>query len=191
MTIQELFIAANHSLLSVVMQITENEWDKAMPASFPEKQSTLKKAIAYHSYDDAWVPEVLAGKTSEHVGKIYDHILTDFDGIISYREYNERANRAVSDVSDLERITHLSYGDYSTRDYLQHIVSFRAFRAYDIAKILEQPFNMDGAYAQALLDEYTPVAGLYRQMGVFPEALDVADDATVQERLLAFVGRSI
>jgi hypothetical protein len=33
---------------------------------------TLRRIINYHAYDDAWVPEVLAGKTIAEVGMKWD-----------------------------------------------------------------------------------------------------------------------
>jgi hypothetical protein len=43
---------------------------------------------------------------------------------------------------------------------------------------------------QGLWDEFTPVIDGYRQMGVFPPALQVSEDADLQTKLLALVGRS-
>ncbi|HEY2004140.1 MAG TPA: hypothetical protein VGH44_03400 [Candidatus Saccharimonadia bacterium] len=190
MTIQELFIISNESLAKVISQISDGQWDMAMPAGTSNKPATLIEAVRYHTYDDAWVPEVLAGKTIQEVGDMYEHLRQSTRVQAEYKKYNERAIRAVRDFSDLGRVTHLSYGDFPARDYLQHIISFRAFRSYDIAKMIGADTTMSDEFVQALLDEFSPVVEGYRQMGVFPPAVKVTADASPQQKLLGMVGRS-
>lgn len=191
MTIQELFVTSNRALQKVVAQITDSQWDMPLPAGMSKNPTTLGQAVRYHTYDDAWVPDVLAGKTKEEVGDTYEHLLTSDDDIQkNFSEFNQRASDAVRDFTDLDRVTHLSYGDFPARDYLQHIISFRAFRSYDIAKLIGADTTMDADFVQALHDEFSPVIESYRQMGVFPPALEVADDASPQVKLLAMAGRS-
>jgi hypothetical protein len=190
MTIQELFITSNEALQKVITQIADDQWELTMPEGTSSKPSTLKEAVQYHTYDDAWVPDVLEGKTKEEVGDVYEHLRTSENVESDYKEYNQRAIDAVQGFSDLDRVTHLSYGDFPAADYLQHIVSFRAFRIYDIAKLIGADTTMDPEFVQALIDEFSPVIDGYRQMGVFPPAIEVSDDASSQAKLLAMVGRS-
>ncbi|MDB5171059.1 MAG: hypothetical protein JWO35_753, partial [Candidatus Saccharibacteria bacterium] len=68
MTIQELFIRSNEELKKVIDQITDQQWDIVMPAGITSKPATLHESVNYHSYDDAWVPDVLDGKTKAEVG---------------------------------------------------------------------------------------------------------------------------
>lgn len=192
MTIQELFVTSNQELQKAIDQIREDQWKLDMPPGTSSKPSTLQAAVRYHTYDDAWVPDVLGGKTKQEVGGIYESLLDEAnqDTKASYARYNQRAIEAVREFDDLTRPVHLSYGDFPARDYLQHIISFRAFRSYDIGKLIGADTNMDPEFVQALLDEFSPVIESYRQMGVFPPALEVTDNASPQTKLLAMVGRS-
>jgi hypothetical protein len=190
MTIQALFIKSNEALQKVVDQITDSQWSLALPVGMPNAgPNTLEGAIRRHTYDDAWVPDVLAGKTKQDVGDVYESLLNAGDIQDNYRQHNARAIAAVRGFEDLDRTTHLSYGDFPAKDYLQHITSFRAFRSYDLAKLIGADTTMSADFVQALIDEYSPVIEGYRQMGVFPPAIEVADNATPQAKLLAMVGR--
>ncbi|HXR50313.1 MAG TPA: hypothetical protein VN778_04785 [Verrucomicrobiae bacterium] len=189
MTIQELFIRSNEALRKSIDHIAEDQWDLAMPPGTPSKPTNLKDAVRYHTYDDAWVPDVLAGKSKEEVGDVYEPILKKEDIKASYDRYNERAIEDVQAFTELDRTVHLSYGDFPARDYLQHIISFRAFRSYDIAKLIGADTTMADDFVEALLAEFSPVVEGYRHMGVFPPAVEVADDASPQVKLLALVGR--
>lgn len=189
MTIQELFIRSNEELKKVIDQITDDHWDIEMPAGMTSKPANLRSTINYHAYDDAWVPGVLAGKTKDEVGDRFEHILSSDDTKNQYAKYNALAIDAVRGFDDLDKIVHLSYGDFPAREYLQHIVSFRGFRTYDIAKLIGANTRMADDLVQGLWDEFTPVIEGYRQMGIFPPAIEVSDDADLQTKLLGMVGR--
>lgn len=190
MTIQELFIRSNEELKKVINQIQDDQWDIELPAGITSRSATLRQSVNYHTYDDAWVPDVLAGKTKEEVGALYDHLLTSQNSLAEYNKYNQLAIEAVQSSSDLEKVVHLSYGDFTAREYLQHITSFRAFRIYDLAKLIGTDTKMADDLVQGLWDEYSPLIEGYRQMGVFPPAIEVSDDADLQTKLLATAGRS-
>lgn len=190
MTIQQLFIASNQALKSVIEQIKDDQWTLDMPAGSSRQPTDLRTAVRYHTYDDAWVPSVLAGKTKDEVGQTYEFLLDNDDVLANYLKYNQLANQAVEGFDDLQHTAHLSYGDFPAHDYLQHIISFRAFRAYDIAKLIGGDTTMDADLVAALTEEFSPVVGAYRRMGVFPPAVTVPDDAAPQVKLLAMVGRS-
>ena len=68
-------------------------------------------------------------------------------------------------------------------------MSVRAFWPYDIAKLIGADTAMADDFVHALMDEFSPVIEGYRQMGLFPPAIDVASDASPQTKLLAMVGR--
>lgn len=189
MTIQELFIQSNETLKSVIDQITDDQWQLDMPAGTSKNPTKLQQAVNYHTYDDAWVPDVLAGKTKDEVGDMYEFILSASDSKAQYDTYNTAAVEAAREFQELDKTVHLSYGDFPARDYFQHIISFRAFRAYDIAKLIGADTKLPDDFVQALWDEFTPVIEGYRKMGVFPSALEVPEDADLQTKLLGLVGR--
>jgi hypothetical protein len=191
MTIKELYILANEAEQKVVAQIADDQWDLVMPQKITHEPMTLQEVVRYHVWDDAWIPDILAGKTKEEVGDVHEHllILTTKELQANFATYNQGAITAVRGLSDLERTVHLSYGDFPAREYLQHNVSVRAFWSYDIAKLIGADTTMADDFVQALMDEFSPVVEGYRRMGLFPPAIAVANDASPQIKLLAMVGR--
>src|SRR5919199_813370 len=69
----EIFVLADQAMNHVVSQIRDDQWDMQMPPSFARRDRdtipTLREIINYHAYDDAWVPDMLAGKTMEEAGQ--------------------------------------------------------------------------------------------------------------------------
>ena len=125
---------ADRALARVVAQIGPGQWDMILPGSFatrsrPEPPS-LRALVNYHAYDDAWVPDVLAGRTMEEAGADkFDGDLLGDDPVGSFGDIVERACAAAARVTDLDAVAHLSFGDYTVREYFWQINQFRALRA--------------------------------------------------------------
>ena len=69
---QDVFVLAEHALKNVIDQIRDEQWAMEMPPTFARRDGravTLREIVNYHAYDDAWVPDMLAGKTMEEAGK--------------------------------------------------------------------------------------------------------------------------
>ena len=190
----DIFVLADRTLNRVIDQIAGDQWGMLMPPDFlrADRDHTpdLREIVNYHAYDDAWVPDMLAGRTMEEAGK------DKFDGDLlgenpkgSFGAIVEKACAAANSLDDLDRTVHLSFGDYPAREYLWQINGFRALRAHDIAKVIGADTVLPGPLVQGVWDEMYPHMEEWRAIGVFPAAVPVPDDAPLQDRLLGMTGR--
>ena len=190
----EVFVLADRTLNDVVAQITDEQWQIEMPASFQTRsidhRPTLREIINYHAYDDAWVPDMLAGRTMDEVGKekrkgdlLGDDPKANFAAIV------DKAVAAAEQLDDLERTVHCSFGDFKAREYLWQANMFRGLRAHDIAGIIGFNLEMPGELVQGIWDEISPGAEEWRAIGVFPAAVPIPDSAPLLDRLLGLTGR--
>jgi len=191
----DVFQLADRTLNGVVAQIADDKWDMAMPATFATRQSDtiprLREVIAYHAYDDAWVPDMLAGRTMEEVGTVrFDGDLLGPDPRAAFATIVDTACAAARTVGDLDATVHCSFGDYPVREYLWQINGFRGLRAHDIAEVIGVDSRLPDDLVQGLWDEISPHAEEWRTIGVFPAAVPVSDDAPLQDRLLGLTGRT-
>ena len=187
---QQVFVLAERALRAVVEQIDADQWDRIVPDAWVRHpDATLRDVINYHAYDDAWVPDVLAGKTAAEVGDRYAGDLLGADPRTSFAAVSDRAIAAVTGFDEPERTVHLSYGDYPAREYLTHITFFRGLRAYDLARFIGADTTLPDDLVRGLWDEIVPVAEQWRKLGVLGPEIAVAADAPAQERLLGLVGR--
>jgi hypothetical protein len=191
MTIKDLYIASNQAEQTVVAQIASDQWQLLMPQKITREPMTLETVVRYHTWDDAWIPDLVAGKTLEEIGDIHDHFLNlpTQELLANFRRNNDRGIAAVSELSDLDRTVRLSYGDFPLREYLQHNVSVRAFWSYDMARLIGADSTMPADHVEGLLREFRPVVESYRRTGMFPPALEVQGGVDPQAELLAMVGR--
>jgi hypothetical protein len=194
MTEPEVFLLADRALNEVVAQIADDQWSIQLPASFRtrriDRTPTLQEIINYHAYDDAWVPDMLAGSTMDEVGREkFDGDLLGGDPIGAFTAIVDKACAAARDFNDLERTVHLSFGDFSARHYFWQINQFRALRAHDIAKVIGADPTLPKELVQGIWEEVSPNAEEWRAIGVFPAAVVVPEDASLQDRLLGLTGR--
>lgn len=194
---RELFVLADRTLLGVVNRVRTDQWSMTMPAEFTTRGSdhppSLRDVVNAHAYDDAWVPDMLAGRTmdevgrDEHQGNLLGDSPDDHAGY--FAAYVEQACAAAEAVRDLDAPVHLSYGDYTVREYFWQITNFRGLRAHDIAKAVGQDYELPDELVQGIWDQVLPHADEWRSYGVFPAAVPVPEDAPLQDRLLGLTGR--
>jgi uncharacterized protein (TIGR03086 family) len=189
-----IFVLADRALARVVAQIAPEQWEVILPESFatrsrPEPPS-LRTLVNYHAYDDAWVPDMLAGRTMEEAGADkFDGDLLGTDPVASFEAIVDRACAAASAVTDLDAVAHLSFGDYSVREYFWQINQFRALRAHDIAAVIGVDPDLPDELVRGIWDEISPHAEEWRAIGVFPPAVPLPEDAPLLDRLLGLTGR--
>src|SRR5256714_10232933 len=119
----EVFILADRALEGVVRRIRDDQWLMVMPESFltrvSDRRPTLREIINYHAYDDAWVPDMLAGKTMAEAGmdNFKGDLLAD-DPKGNFEAIVDKATAAAEGLDDFERTVHCSFGDFPAREYL-------------------------------------------------------------------------
>ena len=126
----DVFVLADRALNSVVAKIADDQWDIPMPPDFARAGSdhvpTLREIINYHAFDDAWVPDMLAGRTMDEVGQhAFKSDLLGVDPKASFAALVEKACAAALALNDLDRTVHCSFGDFTAREYFWQINMFR------------------------------------------------------------------
>lgn len=189
----EVFILAEQALQHVIDQIRDDQWAMVMPPSFATRAQnsvTLREIVNYHAYDDAWVPDMLAGRTMDETGKTkFEGDLLGTDPKGNFARIVETACAAARGFDALDRTVHTSFGDYPAREYFWQINSFRGLRAHDIAQVIGVNGDLPPDLVQGLWDELSPHAEEWRAIGVFGPAVAVPDDAGLQAKLLGVTGR--
>ena len=190
----EVFVLADRALNRVVAQIRDDQWDMEVPPNFARRQTdrrpTLREIINYHAYDDAWVPDMLAGKTMAEAG--VDNFKGDLlagDPKGNFEAIVDKATAAAEKLDDPERTVHCSFGDFPAREYLWQANGFRTLRAHDIARMIGADPRLPEELVQGVWDEIRPRAEEFRAIGVFGPAVPVPEDAPLQDRLVGLTGR--
>lgn len=186
---KELFLQSDAALRSVIDRISPNEFDRPAPAEWSfTPNPTVRDILAAHARDEAWVPDVLLGRTIEDAGGSYDVDLLGDDPVAAYDRLNDLATAAVSEDINPDKVVHLSYGDYPIHEYLEHISTYRAFQAWSIARNLGWEYSLPAPLVELLEELIGPQIESFRAMGVFPAEIEAPADADRETRLLCRVG---
>ncbi len=186
---KELFLQSDAALRSVIDQIRPEQLALPAPAGWSRAESpTLRDILAYHAFDEAWVPDVLAGRTIDEVGDRYAGELLGDDPIPAYDRINDLATAAVVASDDPEATAHLSYGDFTVGEAFEHMSIYRAFQAWSIAKFIGLHYSLPSELVEGLWERVMPNVEAWRSMGVFGPEVEVPADADRETLLLGKTG---
>jgi len=187
---RDLFLLSDAALRDVIDQIRPEQLELPVPAEWSQTpDATLLDIVAAHAYDEAWVPDVLAGKTIDEVGDKYGGDLLGGDELASYDRLNDAATVAANRPLSADDIVHMSYGDFPVSVYFEHISTYRAFQAWSIAKLIGlDDWSLPPELVDLLWEIIVPQAEQWREMGVFQPEVEVPDDADRETKLLAKTG---
>lgn len=186
---RELFLASDAALRSVIDRIPPAAFDTPVPAAWSRTDNpTIRDILRAHAYDEAWIPDVLGGKSIEDGNPWIDRDLLGDDAIASYDALHDTATAAVEQGVQPGTVFHFQYGDYPAEEGFTHMAAYRAFQAWSIAHLLDIDFHLAPELIAGLNDLVVPHADEWRQWGVFPPAIDPPADADDETKLLCAVG---
>jgi hypothetical protein len=196
----ELFVLADRALDKVVQQVRDDQWSLPIPAwirvgsMVNRDELDLSAILNYHAYDDIWVPDMLAGKTMAEVGadKWKGQDLLGDDPKASFAAIVDAAVAAANAVTpaQLQQVAHLSFGDFTVQEYFWQITQFRAFRAYEFASMIGVDPTLPDELVRGVWDQLQPNVEQWRAVGVFGPAVEVPENASLQDKLLGLTGRT-
>jgi hypothetical protein len=186
---QNLFLAADAALREVIDQLKPADLDHEAPTEWTTAKSpTMHGVLEAHARDEAWVPDVIAGKTMDEVGGTWKGDLLGDDPIGNYDRIHDLATAAVSKPIADGQIAHLSYGDFPVATFLQHTSFYRGFQAPLLAKLMGIPFAMSDTLIDLLWDAVEPQVEELRAIHVFGPPVEVPDGSNRETALLGMTG---
>ena len=187
---RDLFLLSDAALRDVIDRIHPDQLELPVPAEWTRTpDATLLDVVAAHAYDEAWVPDVLAGRAIDEVGDTYGGDLLGGDELESYDRLNDAATVAANRPLSADDIVHLSYGDFPVSVYFEHIATYRAFQAWGIAKLIGlHDYSLPPELVELLWEIVVPQADAWREMGIFGPEVAAPEGADRETQLLAKTG---
>ena len=155
---------------------------------------SLREVINYHAFDDAWVPDMLAGLTMDEAGAAkFDGDLLGNDPAASLRGRSSRHACAAADQVGADDLD--AHGPPVLRRL--HRAASTSGRSTCSAPcgrttwplVIGVAPSLPPQLVQGVWDEVSPNAEEWRSIGVFPAAVPVPDHAPILDRLLGLTGR--
>jgi hypothetical protein len=190
----ELFVLADEAAVGVFRRIRDDQWNTPLPPLFDmpgaDRIVPLRQAVNHHAYDDAWVPDLLAGRTMEEVGRDrFDGDLLGDDPRGNLARISAAAVAAARAVTDREATVHCSYGDVPAWDYFWQLNIARTLAAHDVAALIGLDSPLSDELARGMFEGTEPAAEMWRSFGIYRAPVPVPDTAPWRDRYLALTGR--
>ncbi|MBV9920639.1 MAG: hypothetical protein JOY78_07290 [Pseudonocardia sp.] len=192
----ELFVMAEEMLLEVLGRIRPAHRNIVIAPMFDmpgaDRPRPVRELVAHYARDDAWVPDMLAGRTMAEVGPDkFDGDLLGTEPQAALTRIVEAACAAARTVEDPDTTVHCSFGDISTPEYLLQLDIARSFLAHDIAMALgSRACPLPEELARPLYELTAPEAERWRSYGVFRAPLPLPDGhVSWRDRFLLMAGR--
>jgi hypothetical protein len=190
----EVFVLADQAAVQLYGQIRQDQWETRLPPLFDmpgaDQPIPLRQAINHYAADNAWVPDILAGRTMEQVGRNrFDGDLLGSDPRGNLENISAAACDAARRVSDRDAIVHCSYGDVPTWDYFWQLNIARTIGAHDVARHIGVDDSISEELARGMWEGTKASAAMWRSIGIFRTPVGVSADASWRDRFLALTGR--
>ena len=192
----ELFVMAEEMLLEVLGRIRPAHRNIIVPPMFDmpgaDRPRPIRELVAHYARDDAWVPDMLAGRTLAEVGPDkFDGDLLGTDAQAALTRIVEAACAAAGTVDDADAIVHCSFGDIDAREYLLQLIIARSFLAHDVAMALgSRACPLPEELARPMCEITAPEAERWRSYGVFRAPLPFPEGhVSWRDQFLLMAGR--
>ncbi|PJN29525.1 TIGR03086 family metal-binding protein [Kitasatospora sp. CB02891] len=169
----------------LVRAVPDDRWQARTPCT----DWTVRQLVGHLTYEQLWVPDLLAGATVAEVGDRYDGDVLGDDPVAAWTAAADAARAAFAEPGALRRTVHLSYGRRRAAGYCREMTVDAVVHGWDLATGIGADARMDPAAASFALAEIAPQAGALSASGLFADAVPVPADADPQDRLLGLVGR--
>ena len=190
----ELFLQADQAVVAVFSAIRDDQWELLLPPVFDmpgaDQPIPLRTAVDHYAYDNSWVPDMLAGRTMDEVGRDrFDGDLLGDDPTGQLVRIGAAAAAAARQVDDRDGLAHFSYGDAPIWNYFWQLNIARTLSAHDTAAVIGASCPLSEELSRRMWEGTEPMAQVWRAYGVYREALPVPGDAARRDRFLALSGR--
>ncbi len=191
----ELFVMAEHVLAEVIGRIRGEQWDIVLPPLLDrpgtDRPAAMRVGVNHYARDDAWVPDLLAGRTMDDVGRDrFDGDLLGADPQAAVARFVDAACAAAGRAQDGDAEVHADRRDLAVRDYLSELTITRALLAHEIAMQLgSRACPLTEELARGLCDGTEKAAGRWRAAGFFREPMPLPVDVSWRDRFLLLAGR--
>lgn len=168
-----------------VQAVADDQWNAPTPC--PDWD--VRKLVQHVVYETKWAPPLLEGKTIQEVGEVFEGDLLGDDPKGAWASAVEDANRAVNEDGVLDGTVHLSFGDFPGSAYISQVLSDFTIHSWDLARGIGADDRLDDELVEYVYSFLEPQAEAWRSAGAFGEAVEVAEGADTQTKLLALTGR--
>jgi uncharacterized protein (TIGR03086 family) len=181
----ELFNRATQEFDDRVRAVRPDQWGNPTP----DTEWDVRTLVNHLIVEQLWVPETMAGKTVEEVGDRFEGDHAGDDPIATWQQAVAESRATFAQPDALDTIVHHTGREAPARDYCREMTADAIVHSWDLAKGIGADDRLDPELVEFEYEGFESVRDQLASTGLFADQIDVPDDADLQTRLLAIVGR--
>jgi uncharacterized protein (TIGR03086 family) len=181
----EVHARALDATRGLVAGIADDQW----PTVSVCDDWTVRELVNHIVTGNYWAEELASGKTIEDVGDRLDGDVLGDDPLATYDESAARAAAVFRAPGAMDAPCAVSYGPVPGSVYCGHRFLDVLVHGWDVAKSTAQDTTLDPDLVAACWAVLEPQLAMLQASGAFGTAVNIADDADLETKLLAALGR--
>lgn len=155
-------------------------------APTPDTEWDVSDLVRHVVVEQQWVRPLAAGLSLDEASKEVSEVEGDLAA--EWEKYAAEALTAWAEAPSDQRVS-LSRGVVPIEDYLREMVWDATIHTWDLARAIGADEDLDPALVEAVWNDMKPHAEMLASSGVFAAPVEIGDNASLQDRLLALTGR--
>jgi len=180
----ELFAEAAAVFDGLIGRLKDDQWQNPTP----DEEWSVRDLVNHVTVEDLWVPDMMAGKTVAEVGSKFDGDQLGDDPKAVWAKASESAVNTFK--AHPKGVAHLSFGDTPAQGYASQMFLDHLIHAWDLAKGAGLDYTPSQTLVEAGFMEMSKQAEDWRRGGAFKAKVEVSQNATILDKLLALTGRN-
>lgn len=168
-----------------VRAVRSGQWHNATPCAEWDVRALVNHLVV----EQLWAPLLLDGATVDDVGNRFDGDQLGDEPVRAWASAAAAARKAFAAPGALRRSVQLSYGRRPAEGYCQEMTMDLTVHAWDLARGIKADERLDEQLVRDVLAFVEPQVEQLASSGLFAAPVAVGEDADVQTRLLALLGR--
>lgn len=181
-----LFPRAIDQFGSRVAQITDDQWSNPTPCTEWDVRALVRHLV----YEVVWFDALMRGETIAEVGDRFEGDILGADPRAAWARGASAALAAAAEPDALDRTVDLSRGRAPAEEYMWELIMDLTVHGWDLARGIGADDTMDPELTERLWTLLQTWMERLRASGAFADPVRVPDDASVQAKLLAMLGRA-
>jgi uncharacterized protein (TIGR03086 family) len=169
----------------LVAGVQDDQW----PTVSVDDDWTVRELVNHIVTGNYWAEELASGKTIDEVGDRLDGDVLGDDPLSVYDDSAARAAAVFRAPGAMDAPCAVSYGPVPGSVYCGHRFLDVLVHGWDVAKSTGQDTTLDPDLVAACWAVLEPQLAMLQASGAFGNAVNVPDDADLETRLLAALGR--
>jgi uncharacterized protein (TIGR03086 family) len=181
----EMFRRAIDGFGAHVRSIDEEQWHDPTPCT----DWDVRMLVNHVTVEQLWVPPLVDGLSVVEVGDRFDGDQLGDDPPAAWDAAANASLAGFGSSGALESTVVLSSGEKATGEYCWEMTTDALIHSWDLARGIGADETLDAELVELVYEQILPVADHLHETGMFAPPVPVADNASLQTRLLALFGR--